>query len=94
MKSNDPPVSCSCANRPTSFSALPSILDVMSSQGGTRAKRTGMTAGDLASLKALYYRNTAFDGSPTRIEVEHSMSEQLKGELKRIAPDDHAVRVM
>ena len=44
--------------------SLSSILDIMSSSCGAREKgRTAITAGDLAFLKALYYRNTALGGS-------------------------------
>jgi hypothetical protein len=35
----------------------------MSSSCGAREKPTAITAGDLAFLKALYYKNTAWGGS-------------------------------
>jgi hypothetical protein len=57
---------------------LPSILDLMSSSCGGRAAPTGMTAGDLAFLKALYYRNTGLGPSLSRDAIEENMMEQFK----------------
>jgi hypothetical protein len=58
---------------------LPSILDVMSSNCGTREKPTAITAGDLAFLKALYYRNTGLGPSLSRDEIQYNMTRQFKG---------------
>jgi len=57
---------------------LPSILDVMSSTCGAREKPAAMTAGDLAFLKALYYRNTGLGSSLTRYEIQDNMLRQFK----------------
>ena len=48
----------SVAQSPDHCDALPSILDLMSSSCGTRQMPAGITAGDLAFMKALYYKNT------------------------------------
>jgi len=56
---------------------LPSILDLMSSSCGARDKPAAMTAGDLAFLKALYYRNTGLGRSLTRYEIQDNMLRQF-----------------
>ena len=58
---------------------LPSILDVMSPSCANRENLTAMTAGDLAFLKALYYRNFVYGRSPSRGAIEYSMMQQFKG---------------
>jgi hypothetical protein len=58
---------------------LPSILDAMSPSCATREKPKSMTAGDLAFLKALYSRNWVYGASPTRADIESSMTQQFKG---------------
>jgi hypothetical protein len=55
---------------------LPSILDLMSSSCGAREVPTAVTAGDLAFLKALYYRNSG--SSPSRGDIEGNMLQQFK----------------
>jgi hypothetical protein len=50
----------------------------MSSSCGTREKPTAMTAGDLAFLKALYYRNTGLGSSLSRSEIQDNMNRQFK----------------
>jgi hypothetical protein len=57
---------------------LPSILDLMSSSCGARELPTAMTAGDLAFLKALYYKNTGLDPSIFRNDIENNMMRQFK----------------
>lgn len=57
---------------------LPSILDLMSSSCGAREKPTAITAGDLAFLKALYYKNTGLGTSPSRAGIEADMMGQFK----------------
>jgi len=57
---------------------LPSILDVMSPGCATREKPKAMTAGDFAFLKALYSRNWVYGASPTRADIEYSMTQQFK----------------
>jgi hypothetical protein len=56
---------------------LPSILDLMSSSCDGREMPTAMTAGDLAFLKALYFKNTGL-GSISRDEIEGNMMRQFK----------------
>lgn len=56
---------------------LPSILDLMSTRCGARDKPTAMTAGDLAFLKALYYRNTGLGRSLSRYEIQDNMLRQF-----------------
>ena len=58
---------------------LPSILDVMSPSCANREKPKAMTAGDLAFLKALYYRNFVYGRSPSRGTIEYSMMQQFNG---------------
>lgn len=69
----------SVAQSPDHCDPLPSILDLMSSSCGTREKPTAMTAGDLAFLRALYYRNTGIGSSPSRDDVEFAMLREFKG---------------
>jgi len=57
---------------------LPSILDLMSSSCGTREMPTGITAGDLAFLKALYYKNTGVGPSLSRAGIEGNMMGRFK----------------
>jgi hypothetical protein len=62
---------------PDNCDPLPSILDMMSSSCGAREKPTAVTAGDLAFLKALYYRNTGLGRSLTRYEIQDNMLRQF-----------------
>jgi hypothetical protein len=57
---------------------LPSILDLMSSSCGAREKPTAITAGDLAFLKALYYKNTGLGTSMSRAAIYENMERQFK----------------
>jgi hypothetical protein len=50
----------------------------MSSSCGTREKPTAITAGDLAFLKALYYKNTGLGGSLSRFQIQDNMKRQFK----------------
>jgi hypothetical protein len=68
----------SLVQSPDNCDPLPSILDLMSSSCGTREKPTAMTAGDLAFLKALYYRNTGLGSSLSRSEIQDNMNRQFK----------------
>jgi hypothetical protein len=63
---------------PDQCDPLPSILDLMSSGCGARDKPTAMTAGDLAFLKALYYRNDGLGASLSRAAIEDNMMRQFK----------------
>jgi hypothetical protein len=56
---------------------LPSILDLMSSSCGAREKPSAISAGDLAFLKALYYRNTGLGPSLTSDEMQFNMMQQF-----------------
>ena len=71
-------LSLSVIQLPDHCDPLPSILDLMSSSCGAREKPTAITAGDLAFLKALYYKNTAWGGSPSRADIEGNMMGQFK----------------
>lgn len=71
-------LSLSVAQSPDHCDPLPSILDLMSSNCGTREMPTGVTAGDLAFLKALYYKNTGLGPSLSRSAIEDNMVAQFK----------------
>jgi hypothetical protein len=71
-------LSLSVAQSPDHCDPLPSILDLTSSSCGTREMPTAMTAGDLAFLKALYYKNTGFSRSLTRSQIQDNMVRQFK----------------
>ena len=68
----------SMVQSPDHCDPLPSILDLMSSSCGTREMPTAITAGDLAFLKALYYKNTGLDPSLSRAEIDGNMMSQFK----------------
>ena len=68
----------SVAQSPDHCDPLPSILDLMSSSCGTREMPAAITAGDLAFLKALYYKNTGLGASLSRSAIEDNMVGQLK----------------
>jgi hypothetical protein len=68
----------SVAQSPDHCDPLPSILDLMSSSCGTREMPTAITAGDLAFLKALYYKNVSFGPSPSRAAIDDNMMRQFK----------------
>jgi hypothetical protein len=68
----------SVAQSPDHCDPLPSILDLMSSSCGTREMPTAITAGDLAFLKALYYKNTGLGPSLSRDEIDSNMTRQFK----------------
>jgi len=68
----------SVAQSPDHCDPLPSILDLMSSNCGSRAIPTAITAGDLAFLKALYYKNTGLGPSLSRAEIDGNMMRQFK----------------
>ncbi|HEX3913580.1 MAG TPA: hypothetical protein VHW71_08735 [Steroidobacteraceae bacterium] len=63
----------SVAQSPDHCDPLPSILDLMSSSCGMREKPTAITAGDVAFLKALYYKNTGLGPSLSEAEIEGNM---------------------
>jgi hypothetical protein len=69
----------SVAQSPDHCDPLPSVLDVMSPSCDTREWPTGITAGDLAFLKALYARNSGVRQSPSRNDIAFSMLRQFKG---------------
>jgi hypothetical protein len=68
----------SVAQSPDHCDPLPSILDLMSSSCTGREMPTAITAGDLAFLKALYYKNTGLGPSLSRSAIEDSMVQQFK----------------
>ena len=69
----------SVAQSPNHCDPLPSILDLMSSSCRAREMPKAITAGDLAFLKALYYRNTGLGSSMSRDEIQANMIQQFKG---------------
>lgn len=71
-------LSLSVAQSPDHCDPLPSILDLMSTSCATREMPTGITAGDLAFLKALYYKNTGLGPSLSRAEIDGNMMNQFK----------------
>jgi hypothetical protein len=56
---------------------LPSILDLMAPSCASRDRSTAVTAGDLAFLKALYYRNSGLGRTLSRSAIENNMMQQL-----------------
>jgi hypothetical protein len=68
----------SVVQSPDHCDPLPSILDLMSTSCGTREAPTAITAGDLAFLKALYYKNTGLGPSLTRAAIDGNMMSQFK----------------
>ena len=68
----------SVAQSPDHCDPLPSILDLMSTSCGTREKPTSITAGDVAFLRALYYKNTGLGPSLSRSAIENNMMSQFK----------------
>jgi hypothetical protein len=69
----------SVVQSPDNCDPLPSILDLKSSSCGKREMPAGITAGDLAFLKALYYKNTGWGRSLSRDEIQDNMTRQFKG---------------
>lgn len=68
----------SVVQSPAHCDPLPSILDVFASDCGAPARTTAVTAGDLAFLKALYYKNTGIGPSLSRNEIQDNMMRQFK----------------
>jgi hypothetical protein len=68
----------SVVQSPDHCDPLPSVLDLMSSSCGMREMPTGMTAGDLAFLKALYYKNTGLGPSLSRSAINSNMMRQFE----------------
>jgi len=56
---------------------LPSILDLMSSNCSAREEPAGVTAGDVAFLKALYYHNNGLGPSLSRADMQLNMLRQF-----------------
>ena len=70
-------VGLSLIQSPDHCDSLPSILDLMSPSCQSRDKPAGITAGDLAFLKALYYHNTGLGRTLSRNEIQRNMLEQF-----------------
>jgi hypothetical protein len=68
----------SVVQSPDHCDPLPSILDLMSSSCGTREMPKAITAGDLAFLKALYYKNVPFGPSISRAGIDDNMTRQFQ----------------
>jgi hypothetical protein len=64
---------------PDQCDPLPSILDLMSPACASRDKPTGLTAGDVAFLKALYYMNTGIGKTLSRDDIQLNMMKQFRG---------------
>jgi hypothetical protein len=71
-------VGLSFIQSPDHCDSLPSILDLMSPTCQSREKPAGITAGDLAFLKALYYHNTGLGRTLSRDEIQRNMLDQFK----------------
>jgi hypothetical protein len=71
-------VGLSLIQSPDHCDSLPSILDLMAPSCQSRDKPAGITAGDLAFLKALYYHNTGLGRTLSRNEIQRKMLEQFK----------------
>jgi hypothetical protein len=67
----------SVVQSPDHCDSLPSILDLMSSACAEREMPSAITAGDLAFLKALYYKNTGLGPSLSRNQIEDNMIRQF-----------------
>jgi len=63
---------------PNHCDPLPSILDLMSATCGSREKPNALTAGDIAFLKALYYRDSGLGKTLSRDDIVTNMNEQFK----------------
>ncbi len=72
-------VSLTVIQNPDQCDTLPSILDLMSTACASRGEPTSITAGDLAFLKALYYKNTGLDGTLSRDDIQINMMKQFQG---------------
>jgi len=70
----------SVVQSPDHCDPLPSILDLMAPSCGAREKPTGITAGDMAFLRALYFHNTGIGPSLSRDDVQVNMMRQFKGQ--------------
>lgn len=57
---------------------LPSVLDLMAPSCASRGAPTSVTAGDIAFLKALYFRNTGLGRTLSRDEIEINMLQQFR----------------
>jgi hypothetical protein len=71
-------VGLSLIQSPDHCDSLPSILDLMAPSCQSRDKPAGITAGDLAFLKALYYHNTGLGRTLSRNEIQRNMLDQFK----------------
>jgi len=63
---------------PDHCDSLPSILDLLSPTCQARDNPAGITAGDLAFLKALYFHNTGLGRTLSREEIQRNMLDQFK----------------
>jgi hypothetical protein len=70
----------SVVQSPDHCDPLPSILDLMAPSCGEREKPTGITAGDMAFLKALYFHNTGIGPTLSRDDIQLNMLQQFKGQ--------------
>ena len=68
----------SVAQSPDHCDPMPSILDLMAPSCGSRSRPAGITAGDVAFLKALYYRDSGLGPSLSRAAIQDNMVRQFK----------------
>ncbi len=73
-------IALSLVQSPDHCDPLPSILDLMAASCSEREKPSGITAGDVAFLKALYSRNTGLGPSLSRSDIQSNMMQQFKGQ--------------
>lgn len=73
-------VTLSFIQSPDHCDPLPSILDIMASSCSGREMPGGITAGDLAFLKALYFHNTGIGPTLSRDDIQLNMMRQFKGQ--------------
>jgi Secretin and TonB N terminus short domain len=70
----------SVVQSPDHCDPLPSILDLMAPSCSGREKPAGITAGDMAFLKALYFHNTGIGPTLSRDDIQLNMMRQFKGQ--------------
>lgn len=73
-------VTLSLIQNPDHCDPLPSILDLLAPSCSGREMPAGITAGDLAFLKALYFHNTGIGPTLSRDDIQLNMMRQFKGQ--------------
>jgi hypothetical protein len=70
----------SLVQNPDHCDPLPSILDMMAPSCSGREIPAGLTAADLAFLRALYFHNTGVGPTLSRDDIQLNMLQQFKGQ--------------